>query len=377
MRRARSPVRPRAHVVPNYDWSPKQQRALSMWERDSRYVLLDGSVRSGKTFSGLYGWLNGIARNFAGYDFLLSARTMKQFRAVLEANLLQWCRDTGVAWRKVESEYIIQSEHGANRFIPSLGNDAGAMDKIVGLTLAGAFLDEAPLMPQDYVDQVGLRCSVEGAKIVTTDNPQGPLHWFKQEYIDNASDINAEWIHFELRDNPSLPESYFRQVETQFTGAFYRRMVLGEWTATSGAIYPHALDAVSPVPRRPPTRYWVAIDVASSGVTHAGLIAEYSDGKSWLVGEWRYDGRDQGQMRDVDQVKAIRQDLVGDRNVHLWIIDPAAAAFRAELADQLGDHRKIRMAENDVLEGIQRTSRWLQEGWLNIAPSLRSMRNGI
>ena len=60
------------------------------------------------------------------------------------------------------------------------------MDKIVGLTLAGAFLDEAPLMPQDYVDQVGLRCSVEGAKIVTTDNPQGPLHWFKQEYIDRA-----------------------------------------------------------------------------------------------------------------------------------------------------------------------------------------------
>ena len=118
------------------------------------------------------------------------------------------------------------------------------MDKIVGLTLAGAFLDEAPLMPQDYVDQVGLRCSVEGAKIVTTDNPQGPLHWFKQEYIDERENINAEWIHFELRDNPSLPESYFRQVETQFTGAFYRRMVLGEWTATSGAIYPHALDAV-------------------------------------------------------------------------------------------------------------------------------------
>ena len=88
MRRARSPVRTRAHVVPSYEWSPKQQRALSMWERDARYVLLDGSVRSGKTFSGMYGWLNGIARNFAGYDFLLSARTMKQFRAVLEANLL-------------------------------------------------------------------------------------------------------------------------------------------------------------------------------------------------------------------------------------------------------------------------------------------------
>ena len=148
-------------------------------------------------------------------------------------------------------------------------------------------------------------------------------------------------------------------------------MVLGEWTATSGAIYPHALEAVRKVPPKPPTRYWVAIDVASSGVTHAGLIAEYSDGRSWLVDEWRYDGRDQGQMRDVDQVKAIRQDLVGDRNVHLWIIDPAAAAFRAELTEQLGDHRRVRMAENDVLEGIQRTSRWLQEGWISIAPTVR------
>ena len=27
------------------------------------------------------------------------------------------------------------------------------------------------------------------------------------------------------------------------------------------------------------------------------------------------------------------------------------------------------MAENDVLAGIQVTSRWLQEGWFNIAPS--------
>ena len=88
MRRARSPVRPRAHVVPSYEWSPKQQRALSMWKRDSRYVLLDGSVRSGKTFSGMYGWLGGIARNFAGYDFLMSCPHYEAVSgAVPEANL--------------------------------------------------------------------------------------------------------------------------------------------------------------------------------------------------------------------------------------------------------------------------------------------------
>ena len=74
---------------------------------------------------------------------------MKQFQEPSQKRTwLQWCRDAGVSYRKVRKASTSCSPCTARiASFPALGNDAGAMDKIMGLTLAGAFLDEAPLMP--------------------------------------------------------------------------------------------------------------------------------------------------------------------------------------------------------------------------------------
>ena len=67
----------------------------------------------------------------------------------------------------------------------------------MGLTASGAYLDQPEHMPRSYVDQVGLRCSVDGAKIVFSNNPSGPLHWLKTEYIDKEAETNG--VHVSLR----------------------------------------------------------------------------------------------------------------------------------------------------------------------------------
>jgi hypothetical protein len=44
-------------------------------------------------------------------------------------------------------------------------------------------------------------------------------------------------FHFTMDDNPSLTPEYIRDMKASFTGIFYQRFILGEWTNAEGAIY--------------------------------------------------------------------------------------------------------------------------------------------
>ena len=103
------------------------------------------------------------------------------------------------------------------------------------MTLAGALLDEAVLMPRSFVEQCCARCSVQGARLWFSCNPEGPGHWFYQEWIQKAGERNALYLHFTMEDNPGLSPQVRERYRTMFQGTFYRRFVLGEWTAAAGA----------------------------------------------------------------------------------------------------------------------------------------------
>jgi hypothetical protein len=59
-------------------------------------------------------------------------------------------------------------------------NDARAVEKIQGLTLAGAYGDEVATWPEDLWDMLGTRLSIPGAQFFGTCNPAGPVHWLKR-----------------------------------------------------------------------------------------------------------------------------------------------------------------------------------------------------
>ena len=150
----------------------------------------------------------------------------------------------------------------------------------------------------------------------SANNPSGPLHWLKTEYIDKEAETNGVHVSFELADNPSLSKAYVDRIMRQYSGVFYRRMVLGEWVATTGSVYPNAEVSFKDPPGDPVYRYYISVDVASSGVTHAALWAEYSSGRSWALKEWRHDGQEQGQLSDASQVAKVYKALIGDKPIH-------------------------------------------------------------
>ena len=98
-------------------------------------------------------------------------------------------------------------------------------------------LDEVALMPRSFVEQACARCSVAGAKLWFSCNPAGPGHWFYREWICKAEERNALHLRFLMEDNPALAPETRARYERAFQGAFYRRFVLGEWTAAEGLVY--------------------------------------------------------------------------------------------------------------------------------------------
>lgn len=115
-------------------------------------------------------------------------------------------------------------------------SNAQAESKIRGMTLNGAYCDELSLFPEDFFAMLLSRLSVSRAKLIATTNPDNPGHWLKRNYLDNDA-LDLLDLKFTLDDNPFLPVEYVRALKTEYTGVFYDRFILGNWTAAEGRIY--------------------------------------------------------------------------------------------------------------------------------------------
>ena len=336
--------------------------------------MLTGSVRSGKTFPGILGFMHWLYHFSSGNYAIVSARTQKQLDAVVWYNIHGWMNKYRMKPRRKDGVLIVPSAgEQPNYIVQAIGDDKNAVSKILGITAKGAYVDEVVEMPKDFVDEIGFRCSLPGAKIVTTCNPEGPAHWFKTDYVDRADEINGEVVEFELTDNPTLSEEYIAQVHKQYAGVIHARKVMGQWAAATGAIYPTVSSAflLANELKEPFVSYYVFVDVASSSSTHALLCGRTSGGVHVVVDEWVHDATISEPMRVSVQVKNVVK-WTANRKIAGWYVDPSAHAWIIELQTALSDVERIGMtgkvmgANNDVLDGIQTVTRWLEQGWLKI-----------
>ncbi|MGW8365087.1 phage terminase large subunit [Streptomyces wedmorensis] len=118
-------------------------------------------------------------------------------------------------------------------------NNERAAEKLKGMTLPGAYLDEVATFPETFFKMLGTRLSIPHAQWFGTTNPEGPNHWLKKGFLDRArlhlqrdgtiaesQDPTAIDLHrfsFSLDDNPYLPASYVEALKLEYTGLFYRR----------------------------------------------------------------------------------------------------------------------------------------------------------
>lgn len=237
------------------------------------------------------------------------------------------------------------------------------------MTLAGALFDEVALMPESFVNQGTGRLSVDGAKAWFNCNPQGPMHWFKTEWIDRAKEKGLLYIHFTMDDNLSLSEERKQYYRMMYSGLFFQRYILGLWKLAEGTIYDMFNEkdntytsADNPLDPNKPIRRYYAMDYGTINPCVVLEILE-QEKKYYVENEYYYDSRAKQRQKDDAEYVADILEFIGDKDYLMFIVDPSAASFKVT-ARRAGI--RLRDADNEVMDGIRLVSSLLSSGILKI-----------
>lgn len=361
--------------------SPKQLSSV----RDSSCSvnIWDGAIRSGKTIGSLLRWLGFVAAAPSGGVLVVVARTRDSaFR-----NVFMPLMDAGLFGPLANQvHYTSGAPTGTilGKTVFVLGaSDAKAEKVLRGLTVAGAYVDEVTVIPEDFFTQLLGRASVRGAKIFGTTNPDSPGHWLKVKFLDRYRELG--WAHFKftMSDNPTLSRAFIEQKNREFTGLWNRRFIKGEWVAAEGAIYDmwDPKKHVVPWETLPKMRQLIGVGL-DFGTNHAtsgillGLSSELLGGKPasrlYLVDEFRRDRITDNVTLAPSQMAAEFITWLGGSHLpyetalkpEIIYADPAAKHFRQEL---YVNHVDSAPAVNDVGYGIGMVASLLAEQHLAVS----------
>ncbi len=347
-------------------FSPKQRRVLTWWragspDRGRSGILCDGAVRSGKTLCTGLSFFCWAMCSFQNRSFALCGRTIPSVKRNLLSELEPMLKGMGfrLEWRRTENRLTARLGRRRNTFYLFGGKDESSAALIQGITLAGALLDEAALMPRSFVEQAAARCSVEGSRLWFSCNPESPAHWFYQEWVRKAEEKNILRLHFTMEDNPGLSPETRERYARMFQGTFYRRFVLGEWAAAEGLIYDFFDESfLQEVPEGELEDWTVSCDYGTVNPTSMGLWGRRG-GVWYRVAEYWYDARAEHRQRTDEEYADALAALAGDRKIKAVVVDPSAASFRETLRRR---GWRVRKADNEVLSGIRLTARLLKAG---------------
>lgn len=371
----------------------KQRQSVQM--ATARLNIWEGAVRSSKTVSSILAWLLFVRHGPDG-PLLMVGKTERSLRRNIIDPMVQMLGPRRC--RLVAGSGVV---HLLGRTVYIAGaNDEKAKDKIKGLTLAGAYVDEITTMPESMWRMLGTRLSVEGARLYGTTNPESPNHWLHADlqrastWLDGSGELHRfagddrldmARFSFRLADNPTLSAAYLRALELEYTGLWRRRFILGEWVVAEGAIYSMWDPArhVIPAGKIPHIRRWLACaaDYGTSNPFAALVLGLADNGGLYLVDEWRWDSnKERRQLTDSEYSKRYQawlskvprpEELAGAGVQALGVmperhyIDPSAASFKVQLHHD--GITSVSDAVNDVVDGIRIVSSQMASGRLLVS----------
>lgn len=351
--------------------SPAQITSISQSKK--RVNLWTGSIRSGKTIASLLSFLIFIGHAPRGGELVVIGRTRESigrnlFGPLMDPSLF------GVISQHIKYNTGAPTATVLGRTLHIIGaSDARAEMVLRGLTVSGAYVDEATLISESFWTQLLGRMSVPGARLFATTNPDGPAHWLKKQAVDRAGELGYQLFQFKLADNTHLDPAYIEQISREYTGLWHRRYILGEWVQAEGAVYEmwtpeqHVI-AHSALPQMDRI---LAVG-ADYGDTHAtrGYLLGMGRDKSgvyrlYVLDEWR-----PGKLTVGEHAKDLRRWMAEQPNPKWrspeWLfVDPAAGSFKHQLFHD--GMKNVANAGNAVLAGIRTISSLLATNRLLIS----------
>lgn len=217
-------------------FTAKQNELMRLFKQDrlKRLNILQGSVRSGKTWISLILWALWVASRPKEYLYMMCAKSLQTLKRNCLFPLQELIGEKNFTFSLSTKEGVLFGR----KIMLEGANDARSEGKIRGITLGGAYCDELTLFPKDFFTMLLSRLSAPGAKLLATTNPDVPTHWLKKEYLDNKKLVDDLLsVFFSIDDNTTLPVDYVESLKKEYTGVFYDRFILGKWVVAQGAIY--------------------------------------------------------------------------------------------------------------------------------------------
>lgn len=227
--------------------SNKQLALVNIKDAKQNLIAIIGAFRSGKTlFGATLGFCELMIKQqqksvFEGnrYAVVGHANVTATYKNIVK-RMIDYLRARGYQCTKQGANYDFEIKKGNQLFYIetfSASNSVSYM-RLQGGTYRSIFIDEAPLMSNETIENITGRCSTfDDWKIVMTGNPEGnDSHPFYETYLSGNNKVL--YIHFTMLDNPLNTQDKIDYFKSIFTETMYRQKVLGEWVAVEGMVYP-------------------------------------------------------------------------------------------------------------------------------------------
>ena len=332
----------------------------------ARVNLLEGSVRSGKTWISLVMWALFVASMPKNAEFLMVGKTLTTLKRNC-LNLLQELEPTFTFSTNGKTATL----YGRQIWLEGADNETSE-NKIRGMTLAGAYMDELTLIPRGFYYMALSRLSYPGAKLFATTNPDSPTNYVYTDIIQNEK-INKIVTKFLIRDNTFLEPEYVEELEHEYEAVpnSYRRYILGEWVLAEGLVYDFKDKYIvgdNDIDTKIPGEYYVSIDYGTQNPFSAGLWY-LQGGVATRINEYYYSGKKTNIQKTDEEYCDEIEKLCEGLKIKNVVVDPSAASFIASLRKR---GFKVIQGENDVLDGIRRVAVYLAGGNIRIHSRCKS-----
>lgn len=270
----------------------------------------------------------------------------------------------------------IQTATGEKVVLISGGGKAGDEKLIKGNTYGTAYITEANECSKIFIQEVFDRTlSSPDRKIFHDLNPKAEAHWYYQDVLNFHEEklkVNPKYGlnygHFTIADNMSISDDQLRAVLSTYDrkSVWYARDILGQRKMAEGLVYPmfsmekHVVKGVIPYSSR--HRYYVSIDYGTVNPFAAGLWDfDPVSHKAIMIRELYYRGGSANRTDNEGYYRLLKS-LIGDIKIEYIIIDPSASSM-IETIEKYAEWLVVR-ADNDVLNGIQDVTKFLNMGLL-------------
>ena len=341
-----------------------KQKAF-LYDSDAFINIAHGAVRSGKTIAATLKFLIFILKS--DYDeFMISGKTRDTIERNVIRDLIRMIDgNIEYVYRKFDN-YI---QIGDNRVWLIGFSDEGATEKVRGMTVGGWYADELTSASKSTVEMAITRCSVDGAKMFWTMNPESPYHFIYTDYITNQELLDSGTVkcwHFNLDDNLHLSQRYIEELKrvNRKSQVNYKRNILGQWVIAEGVIYDSFNENVHVFHEDLTSEFDevnICCDYGVSTVTTfgvMGIIKNVKEGnRYYLQEETYYDAQKQGVAQsDTDRVNDIirLQDKYGLGKRSTLFLPHDAASLKAQCRKDKRVRMKVRTYAPDTFKDITR-----------------------